>query len=39
LFSVELELASAPLDTCYLSLRGDAPDAAVALRKGWLTVA
>ncbi|HEX6002990.1 MAG TPA: PDZ domain-containing protein [Burkholderiales bacterium] len=37
LFSTELELASAPLDTCYLSLRSDAPNAAVALRDGWLT--
>lgn len=36
LITVDLELASAPLDTCYLSLRRDAPPAALALRRAWL---
>ena len=36
LIDVELELASAPLDTCYLSLRAEASAAAVALRNDWL---
>lgn len=33
---VEIELASAPLDTCYLSLQNDATQAALALRSAWL---
>jgi len=37
LFSVELELAGAPLDTCYLTLREDAAAGALALRNGWLS--
>jgi predicted metalloprotease with PDZ domain len=36
LIAVEIELAPAPLDTCYLSLQGDAPQRAVALREDWL---
>ena len=33
---VQLELAAAPLDTCYLSLAEDATERAVMLRSGWL---
>jgi predicted metalloprotease with PDZ domain len=36
LLRVEAELASAPLDTCHLSARTDATEAARALRNGWL---
>ena len=36
LLQVDVELAAAPLDTCYLTLRADAPAPAVALRSGWL---
>jgi len=36
LMAVEVELAPAPLDTCYLSLRTDAPERACALRNAWL---
>ena len=36
LLRVDVELASAPLDTCYLSVRKDATEAALALRDGWL---
>jgi len=36
LLRVHAELASAPLDTCYLSARTDATEAARALRNGWL---
>jgi predicted metalloprotease with PDZ domain len=36
LFRVDLALAGAPLDTCYLSLRADAAQAALALQSGWL---
>jgi predicted metalloprotease with PDZ domain len=36
LLHVEAELASAPLDTCYLSARTDATEATRALRDGWL---
>lgn len=39
LLRVDVELASAPLDTCYLSVRKDATEAALALRAGWLAVA
>jgi hypothetical protein len=31
-----LTLASAPLDTCYLSLAERAPEAALVLRNAWL---
>ena len=37
LFAVELELAAAPLDTCHLTLRRDAPAEALALRERWLS--
>ena len=36
LIEVDLALASAPLDTCYLSLRAEASAAATALRTAWL---
>jgi predicted metalloprotease with PDZ domain len=36
LIEVELELAGAPLDTCWLTLRADATEDALALRRGWL---
>jgi predicted metalloprotease with PDZ domain len=36
LLSLELELMPAPSDTCYLTLRVDAPESAIALRKAWL---
>lgn len=36
LMTFEVVLAPAPLDTCWLTLRGDAPAAAVALRDAWL---
>ena len=36
LIEVELALASAPLDTCYLSLRSEASASAIALRDAWL---
>src|SRR6185437_10573569 len=36
LLRVHAELASAPLDTCYLSARTNATEAARALRNGWL---
>lgn len=39
LMSVELELAPVPHDTCYLTLRTDAPERAVTLRTGWLSTA
>jgi predicted metalloprotease with PDZ domain len=39
LIEVEVELAAAPLDTCYLSLRAEASAAATALRNGWLGTA
>ena len=36
LMTFEVVLAPAPLDTCWLSVRGDAPAGAVALREKWL---
>ena len=36
LISVDLELARAPLDTCYLTLRPEASAEAAALRRAWL---
>jgi predicted metalloprotease with PDZ domain len=36
LLDVEVELVAAPLDTCYLTLRGDATAQALALRNAWL---
>jgi predicted metalloprotease with PDZ domain len=39
LVSVEVELLAAPLDTCHLALRTDAPERAVALRNAWLEAA
>jgi predicted metalloprotease with PDZ domain len=39
LVSVDVELLAAPLDTCHLALRTDAPERAVALRKAWLETA
>jgi predicted metalloprotease with PDZ domain len=36
LFAVDVELASAPLDTCYLAPKLDAPGAVAALRQAWL---
>ena len=36
LMSFDLQLAGAPLDTCYLTLRLDAPAEADTLRRGWL---
>ena len=39
LLRVDVELASAPLDTCYLTLQDDAPEAALALRNAWLATA
>ena len=36
LVSVDVELLAAPLDTCHLALRTDAPERAVALRNAWL---
>jgi predicted metalloprotease with PDZ domain len=39
LISVELTLAPAPHDTCYLALRTDATERAVALRRAWLGTA
>ncbi|MEO9136545.1 MAG: PDZ domain-containing protein, partial [Casimicrobiaceae bacterium] len=36
LLCVGLDLASAPLDTCYLSLRTDVAQAASTLQNGWL---
>jgi predicted metalloprotease with PDZ domain len=36
LFAVDVELASAPLDTCYLVMKPDAPATAAALRQAWL---
>jgi predicted metalloprotease with PDZ domain len=36
LFSVELELAPAPLDTCYLTLREDCPESVLKRRGQWL---
>ncbi len=36
LIQAELELQSAPLDVCYLTLRTDASDEATALRRAWL---
>jgi predicted metalloprotease with PDZ domain len=36
LIGVEIELASAPLDTCYLTLRENIPEAMLALRNAWL---
>ena len=39
LMSVEVELLAAPLDTCHLALRTDAPERAVALRNAWLEAA
>ena len=37
LMSFDLQLAGAPLDTCYLTLRPAAPAEADTLRRGWLT--
>jgi len=31
----DVEIAAAPLDTCWLTLDAEAPDAAKALREGW----
>lgn len=39
LIEVELELAPAPRDTCYLALRTEAPARAVTLRTSWLSTA
>jgi predicted metalloprotease with PDZ domain len=39
LVRVEVELLAAPLDTCHLALRTDAPERAVALRNAWLEAA
>jgi predicted metalloprotease with PDZ domain len=39
LVSVEVELLAAPLDTCHLALRTDAPERTVALRNAWLEAA
>ena len=39
LISVDVELMPAPNDTCYLGLRVDAPERAVALRNAWLAPA
>jgi predicted metalloprotease with PDZ domain len=36
LIDVELELCAPPLDTCYLELDPDAPDAALERRRAWL---
>ncbi len=36
LMTFDVVLGAAPLDTCWLTLRGDAPAAAVALRDAWL---
>ena len=36
LMTFEVVLAAAPLDTCWLTLRADAPAAAVAMREAWL---
>jgi predicted metalloprotease with PDZ domain len=37
LLDVDVELVAAPLDTCYLTLRGDVAPPALALRSAWLT--
>jgi predicted metalloprotease with PDZ domain len=39
LLRLELELMAAPSDACYLELRVDAPERAVALRNAWLNAA
>ena len=36
LMTFDITLAPAPLDTCWLTVRGDAPAEAVARREGWL---
>ena len=36
LFAVDVEVAIAPLDTCYLTPKLDATSAAAALREAWL---
>ena len=36
LMTYDVALKAAPLDTCWLTLRADAPPAAVALREAWL---
>jgi predicted metalloprotease with PDZ domain len=39
LITVDIELLAAPNDACYLGLRVDAPERAVALRNAWLAAA
>jgi predicted metalloprotease with PDZ domain len=39
LVSVDVDLMAAPNDTCYLGLRVDAPERAIALRNAWLAPA
>ena len=36
LFTTDVELAEAPRDTCYLTLRADTPAQAERLRHAWL---